>query len=120
MPRTALTVNDLPFSTITQLTTETADAANDHAFVNDGRTIIVVYNGGVGAVEVTVVEQAEPRFGRSNATGTQQSVAAGALAIIGPLDPAGYNIKSGADAGKVYIDLDSDTSVELAAYRLHR
>ena len=120
MARTNIPITELPFSGITQLSWTAGDATNDHVFINDGNTIIIVKNGGGGAVQVTVVEQPEPLLGRSSATGTQLSVDAGEEAVIGPLAAAGYNIKSGDDVGKVYIDLDVDASVELVACRLRR
>ena len=90
------------------LTYTAADATNDHAFTNTGRVVLLVKNGGGGAVQVTIVSTPDAR-GR---TGDEvRSVAAGADALFGPFARQGWNQ---ADE-TVYVDLDADTGVELAA-----
>ena len=86
----------------------TADAANGHAFVNTGRVLLLVKNGGGGAVQVTIVSTPDARGRTGNEV---RSVSAGADALFGPFPRLGWNQSD----ETVHVDLDVDTAVELAA-----
>ena len=77
--------------------------AQDDFFVNDGNTIILIFNttGGALAQPVTI-EGVSDAYGRDGATVVNP--ADGDFAMAGPFRPAAWNVKSGVDIGKVEID----------------
>ena len=90
-----------------------AVAANNAEFLNDGRTLLAVLNAATAA-EITLITP-----------GTVDGIAIGDRAItvpihatrvmlLGPFPPGVYNNSS----GMVQIDLDDDTSVTWAVFRL--
>lgn len=98
------------------LTGVAADAANDHEFINDGKTFLVAENEGVGAISVTVVSVADS-FGRLGDTVISVPAAAGGVpgkAIIGPFLPPNWNQAGGT---KVFVDVPSDTGLRFYAYK---
>ncbi|KKN48917.1 hypothetical protein LCGC14_0648150 [marine sediment metagenome] len=108
MARTNLPVQSLPGAGASQLTATAGDATNDHEMINDGHTQIIVFNGGVGAVEVTIIS-VNCSHGRTG--NIVQSIPAGQDYKFGPFQAAEWN----QPAGKLNIDLDIDTSVTLVA-----
>lgn len=87
----------------------TGDATNDHEFLNDGKTIVIVRNGGGVGITVSVISVAD-EAGRTGDLAI--AVAAGDYCIFGPLKQAWWN-QSG---GVVHVDLDTDASVVLTAF----
>lgn len=116
MPRTAIAIQEIPFLGSGAISFAAADAVNGMLFPNDGKTVLLVKNGGASAITLTVVSVAD-EYGRSG--DIAPPVAAGEERIVGPLRPALFNQRSGADAGKVYVNFSSGTSVTVAALRLN-
>lgn len=87
-----------------------ADATNDHKFLNDGNTELLVVNGGSGACALTVKSVAD-QYGRLG--DLTLSVTPGHSAVVPSLDPTLFNQAD----GYVYVDIDEDTTVTLAAIR---
>ena len=92
------------------LTNTNAVAADDHEFVNDGKTVLIVKNGGGGTTTVTIkaVSCSHGRVGD-----IVQAITAGLDFQFGPFPQGEWNQVN----GKVNMDLDVDTSVELIALR---
>jgi len=92
------------------LTNTPADAANNHEFVNDGRTVLVVKNGGAGAtvVDIIAVSCSHGRVGD-----VSQSIAAGIDQQFGPFPQGEWNQPN----AKINVDVSVDTDVELIALR---
>lgn len=94
-----------------------ADQANGMLFANarGEKTVLVVKNGDVAGKTVTI---ASPRTVDGQAVADPAiAVAAGEVRMIGPFSQSTYN-QGGSDVGKVYVDFDADTSVEVAAVKL--
>ena len=115
MARTELTVQEINFQKGEAIVGIAGDAANNHVFVNDGKTLLYVKNAGGGAVLVTIVS-VKDSLGRLQ--DEVLSVAAGEEAIFAPTRKGGWSQKSGVDQGKTLVDIDVDTSVTLAALRI--
>jgi hypothetical protein len=118
MARVALAVNDLPANGggLNNLTFTAGDFTNDHEFANDGATLLVVKNTGVGAIVVTVASVAD-QFGRTKDTTLTVPAISGSdpgLAVSGFFLPAIWN-QAG---GKVFVDLPSATGLSLAVVRV--
>lgn len=111
MPRTAIVVQQ-PTDAGILLTRSNGDATNNHDFVNNGSTLLVVKNGGGSSINVTF-KYAADKFGR---TGTKVvAVAATEEKVIGPFVPELYN-----QDGKVQFDLSAAASVTVAAVNAQR
>lgn len=113
MPRT-----DIPVINIAEnnkaavvITTIAGDAANDHSFKNDGRTLLHVNNAGGAGITATVKGVAD-----ENGRLLDQTVAVGVglIGVIGPFRTAGFNQPT---TGVVNVDLDTDASVTVTALR---
>lgn len=68
-------------------------AAGGDQFLNDGRTLLYVKNGGGSSITITVDAQATP--GGLTITDPTIAVAAGAERLIGPFNPIYFNDASG-------------------------
>ena len=97
-----------------------AAAVNSDDFVNDGATYLHVKNGGGSAITVTVAAQAPCSFGVSNAAHNyvSPSIAAGADLLMGPFNPAQFNVQNGAQAGKAVVTFSATTSVTWVPVKL--
>jgi hypothetical protein len=93
-----------------------ADATNDHEIPsNDGRVVLEVENTHATlARTVTIVTP--QTVGAQSVSDNAVSIPALSKKIIGPLPPRTYNQQSGADAGKVYIDVAENTDLKLRAF----
>ncbi len=113
MARTELTVNTIPANGggIQNLTLTAGDATNDHQFDNDGNTLLYVQNTGAGAVVVTIVS-VDDEFGRQEDTVLTVPITTGE-SLAGPFLPANFN----QPGRKIFVDLDIDAGVSLAAVR---
>ncbi len=80
-----------------------ADTANNHTLLNDGKVELWAFGRAAGAVQVTVVSVSEPRFGRTG--DLVDSVIAGEDYTAGPFDPGGFNQPGGS-----LINIDVDTT----------
>jgi hypothetical protein len=112
--RTAITPTPIVRTGVAQL--PTPGAADGHSFVNDGKTICRIANGGASARSVTFITQQEV----SGLAVADQvvSIPAGAVRIFGTFSPSVFNVPPGdPDAGKMYIDYEagaeSDLEIEL-------
>jgi hypothetical protein len=112
VPRTTISVQQ-PTDAGSVLTRTNGDAANNHDFINNGNTVLIVKNGGGSSINVTV-KFGSDKFGR---TGTRVvAVAASEEKVIGPFVPELYNQSD----GKVQFDLSAATSVTIAAVNAQR
>jgi len=90
-------------------------AADDAAVVNDGATKIVISNASGSTVNIvfeTPVTVLSEALAIADKTAT---LATAKVGIFGPFPAAYYNNPSGADAGKLYIDVDQ--AVSMVAFR---
>lgn len=71
-----------------------AAAGGGDSFVNDGKTLFYVLNGGGSPITVTIAFQPATVAG-GTVTDPTVSVAAGAHKVMGPFDPRYYNSASG-------------------------
>lgn len=115
MPRGTLTVQETSRDGLAASYTA-GDATNGHQVDNSGqKTIVHIKNGGGGAVVATFVTGLTVD-GLAVADRTV-TISAGTDEFIGPFASATYgNVDSGTTY--VYIDLDVDTSVTLAALKV--
>jgi hypothetical protein len=93
-----------------ELTNTSGDAANNHEFVNDGRTVLIVKNGGGAAVTVDIIAVA---CSHGRVGDISKSVGVGLDFQFGPLPAGEWNQTN----GKVNVDISVDASVELIALR---
>ena len=92
--------------------------SNGDEFVNDGRTLLAVKNGGGSSVTVTVTAQNTStrvkHWGDITKANGGAAVAAGGIDLFGPFPSRPFN-----DAdGKVQVTYSGVTSVEVAAVKL--
>lgn len=112
MPRVAIPIQEIARNNGAEAVDVNADQANGHYFDNDGNTLIVAHNGDGVSRDVTFVSKA-CSHGR---TGDKViSVAAGKRMVFPALDPDLWN-QSGADAGRVFVNLSAGTT---SAVKLH-
>jgi len=112
MAATALTVVEIPRWGIgVDPGYESADSANGNSFVNDGKTRLIVRNGGGSSINVTVTSPASPLTANEQLAKVT-AVPAGEDRIFGPFKRAVFN-----DDGAVIVDFSDDTSVTVAAVR---
>ena len=115
MPRVDITVQALdPTGVFTA--EQSGDSANNHVMANNGEVVIVARNAD-GAAPHTVTLVTPGTVGGLAITDQAVSVPASSTRFIGPLDPDVYDQPSGADTGKVYVNVDS-SQLKLSAYRL--
>jgi len=114
MARVPLTVTDIIRTGVGNPGTLTAgDETDNHEFVNDGRTIIAVLKTG----GTCVMTFQTPGTVDGLAIGEQivtPGVDATKVTMIGPFPVGDYNQAD----GKVYIDIDDETTFSLGAFRL--
>jgi hypothetical protein len=101
------------------VTESNAAGGGDKATNIDGKTLFLVNNGSGGSIDVTVTEQmssnpVDPNYGNLTKSNVVKSVAAGAIAVIGPFPPAAFNDAN----GDVNIGYSSPTTVTVAALRM--
>lgn len=115
MARTSIAIQEVASqSNIAAVTLGAVDSVNGMMFPNDGQTILLVQNADAAPKTVTVASVAD----EAGRTGDQViTVAAGKIAIVGPLRQAWWNQRS-SDAGNVYVDFSAATSTTVAALRL--
>lgn len=115
MARTALTVLEIDIDGLINPTLTSGDATNDHEFANArGDVFLYVDNAGASPCVVDIITSfSRQGLALEDAGG---SVPAGQLGLFGPFDPSLFNQSS----GLVYVDIDQDSSVSLAAFRLPR
>lgn len=117
MPRTAITVQSVSaFSALDDITFTAGDAANDHEFINDGRSVVVQKNTDATAKTSTIIVPSSARV-LDNSTLTIPLVSAGGgteLSISPILPQAIYNQSD----GTVHIDLTDATGVSFAVVSL--
>ncbi len=107
--RTDIPVQAIGFlSALNPVSTTAGDAANNHSFVNDGKTLLYMANGEAALKTATIVSVADP-YGRTG--DLTMAVVFNDFAIAGPFIPTVFN-QAG---GLVNVDLDVDTSVTFAA-----
>lgn len=111
MARTALAAQDVTTAGLAPALTP-ANAAG-HSIEGDGDVILMVVNGGVGSINVTI--QTGATLGGEAVADKVVAVGAGATKLIGRFRPDLYNQASGADEGLVYVDFSGVTSVTVAA-----
>jgi len=115
MGRTAIPVQSIPAfgGALEDVSWTAADAANDHEFVNNGRTLLAILNTGAAPKTVTVVGVANIRtFNVApsldvDTTNAKQS-------YVGPFPMDAFNQSD----GKMHVDLADDTGLAFAAVSL--
>jgi len=117
MAQTALAVQEIPKNTGAVLASAGADQANGNKFPNDGRTVLEIVNGD-GSARTVTVSSVPCSHGRTQ--DLVQAIPAGGQAVLGPFDGEGFNQKSGADTGWVYVSWSAGTTsaVKVTARRL--
>lgn len=118
MARVAVPMNTIPpnGAGLNNLSFVAGDATNDHEFDNDGATLLVAKNTGVGAITVTITSVAD-QYGRTKDTTLVVPALSGSdpgFAVAGPFLQANWN-QAGA---KVFVDLTTATGLSLAAARI--
>jgi len=111
MARTAITVQTIPAygNPLEDISWTAADATNDHQFVNDGRSLLLIKNGHTSPITTTVVGVANIRT--YNAAPSIDIATTNAKeSIAGPFPTDAFNQAGGI----VHIDLTADTNLELA------
>lgn len=111
MARTDLTAQEVVTTGLSA--SYVAATVDGHMFVCNQRRILHVKNGGAGALTVTVQTDLT-RDGNLALPDRTVSIPAGEDRFIGPFDASTYQQRSGADAGKVYVDYSVQTSVTVA------
>lgn len=118
MPRTAITVNQLPANgnEIDSIVWTNADQTNGMDFDNDGRTLLFVRNVNAAARTMTVKAVADP-FGRITDTVMNLNATTG-FAVAGPFPAPLFNQNA---SGRVNVDPSANHSAgdfQIAAIRL--
>lgn len=111
MSQTALTVQK-PGLTAAALTAAAADGVNGNFFINNGRTLLIIKNGGASSITATVTSVPDPYNRTGDVTVT---VAAGAEMVVGPFEQTLFNQASGVTAGGVQLSYSGATSVTVSA-----
>ena len=91
-----------------------ATLTDGNMFTNSGKEFVHVVNGSGGSINVTVLTPALVRG--LTLEDKVVAVPAGEERMIGRFDPGLYN-QSGTDAGKVYVQFSSVTSVTVGVFR---
>lgn len=114
---TAVTVNQLASFAegLDDITLTTADDANNNMFANDGKTLLVIYNGSAGGLTVVVEGVASPD-NYNQAKDVTCTVGAGDIGVYGPFHTSNFNDSS----GNVILTVadDGTDTLKLAAVRL--
>lgn len=113
MPRVNIPVTAIVEAGIVAPTAVTGDAANDHSFVNDGRTFLEAKNTSAGSLDVTIITSQQ--VSGLDLADRVVTIAAGVVKVIGPFNASVYAQSS--DLNKVWVDITS-ASWELRAYSL--
>ena len=92
-----------------------ADGVNGNYFINNGRTLLIIKNGGASSITATVTSVPDPYNRTGDVTAT---VAAGAEVVLGPFEQTLFNQASGVTAGGVQLAFSDATSVTLSAVSL--
>ncbi len=85
-------------------------AANDAMFVNDGDTLLEIYNASGSTVNVVFETPATILSDALAIADAVTTVPNTETHIFGPFPTAYFNQPSGADAGKVYVNVDQNVS----------
>ena len=112
MARTDIPVQEIGIhgGAIDELTWTAADEANDHSFVNDGKTLLLCKNDSGSAWVIDVDSVADPY---NRIQDLAMSVNATSVGIAGPF---GKNIWNQSD-GVVYVNITVETSAFFAAVK---
>ena len=85
-------------------------AANDAMFINDGATKLYISNASGSTVNIVFETPATVLSEALAIADKTATLVTAKWAIFGPFPPAFYNNPSGADAGKVYVDVDQNVT----------
>lgn len=114
MARTDLTVQTIAVAGLV-LADEAANVDGE-MFINSGYEFLLVRNAHSAPITVTLITQQE--VGGLAVADRAVSVTNATTKLIGPLPTGLYNVVSGADANKVYVDFSVITNIFVAAVRL--
>lgn len=114
MARTDLTVQTIAVGG-TALADEAANVDGE-MFLNTGFEFLLVRNAHSASINVTLVTQQE--VGGLAVADRVVAVVNATTKLIGPFPAALYNVASGADANKMYVDFSVITNIFVAAVRL--
>jgi hypothetical protein len=121
MPRTVIPVEELDYAGTAPPTATDSDATDDHeieANENDGRVWLEIENTDASSRTVTIVIQLPDQYGLA-VPDLDVAVPAGEVRLV-PLPRAATLVRTGADTGKVLVNVTHDTVLKLRAYRLPR
>lgn len=119
MPRVAITINSIAkLAGDNELTLTSADAANGHTMVNDGRTILLVQNYDASARTVTVKSVADPVTGRTGDIALSVPAASGGVAGTACFNFLPQHLFNQSGQSYVHVDINAATNVKLAAVSL--
>lgn len=116
MPRTALTITDVPKPTATAgvaVTVNTADATDENNFVLTGREIVILYNTHADTAKAFDIDSARCSHGRSNPVSAFSLDPVSAEMVAFAPEIEGWRQTD----GKVWIDPES-TDVKILVLRL--
>lgn len=113
-----LTIQDLSDEDGAAITFSSAAAGGDK-YIWDSRAAIIIQNGDASAHSVTVIAAytaiKDATYGELTRADIVLSVAAGAVAVIPPVNVA---FRNAADSNKVALTYDAVTSLKVAAVRI--
>lgn len=111
MARTTLTVTQLTEAGVA-LPSATAGTADGHVFSNDGGTILEIKNNNASTRVVTI--QTGGTYKGRGLDDQTISLTTGQTKHAGVFEPSVFNIPTGADKGKVYIDFPAGVESDIA------
>lgn len=115
MARTTLTVTTTAASGTVWPAMSAADAANGNQFTNDGRTGMIIANGGGAPITATITTNNTYNVGSTTYAVNDLTVvvATGTSKIVGPFDRTLFN-----SSGSVLVDWSNDTLVTVGVFSL--
>jgi hypothetical protein len=111
MARTTLTVTAITDAGVA-LPAATNGTVDGHMFTNDGNTVLEIKNNGAATRVVTI--QLGGAYKGRNFEDQTVSLTTGQTKHVGVFDTSVYNITTGADKAKVYVDFPSGFESEIA------
>jgi hypothetical protein len=101
--------------TISALSLTAADQANDHYFLNDGKTVLIAYTSSGSGQTVTIPSEAD----EAGRTGIKTIVTgANGVGIGGPFPPKYFNSRTPGEENWCKVDLTTNTGLSFAAVSL--
>ena len=121
MARTALAVQSIPQfgAALDDVVFTAADAANNHEFINDGRTMLLMKNDSGGPLTADVIGVANTRTANRTSAETM-TAGASDICIAGPFEQSAFNQALDGGGSGVFVDLSTDTSLSFAVVKFFK